>query len=44
MKRWLDRIDIWYVGFPGISGDLVNFQNESVEYKMADELTTDILK
>ena len=36
MKRWLDRIQICRGGSLGISGDLVNFWEESIKKKMAD--------
>ena len=34
MNRWLDLIQIWYGCSLGISDDLINFWDESIENKM----------
>ena len=36
MKRWLDRIQISCGGSRGISDDLINFWEDSIQNKMAD--------
>ena len=41
MNGWLDCIQIWYDCFLGISDDLINFWDESINNKMA---ATAILK
>ena len=35
MNRWLDCIQNWYGCSLGISGDLINFSDESIKNKMA---------
>ena len=35
MNRCLDCIQIWYGCYLGISDDLLNFRDESIENKMA---------
>ena len=36
MNSWLDHSKIWCGGSLGITGDLINFWEESIKNKMAD--------